>query len=125
MRGEGGKQGNYPYVIDRVGGVNDIRITVYNPGRYAQYAPSHFPSIWSRNGVPSASRVILVILRIPSLAQSWTSRAVTVILDLIGVVIPRHCRTGAQHVGAVEEDSVTEEQLEAIETADRLEVVCA
>ena len=42
-RGGGGKQGNYPYVMDRVGEVNDIRITAYNPGRYAQYVPLHFP----------------------------------------------------------------------------------
>ena len=118
--------------------MNDIRTTVYNPGRYAQYVCLHFPSIPSRNGLPSASRVILVILRTPSLAQSWASRAVTVILDLIGVVILRRCHTGdwsaarqcggqsfSRRQNVVEEDSDTEEQLEVIETADQLEVVCA
>ena len=107
--GEGGggeaKKLSYPYVIDRVGEVNDIRITVYNPRRHAQYVPLHFPSISSLNGVPSASRVILAILRIPSLAQSSASRAVTVIPDLIGVVISRHRRAGAQHIGAVDNHS--------------------
>ena len=54
------------------------------------------PRFGARNSVPSA---ILVILRIPSLAQSWASRAVMAILDLIDVVILRHCRMGAQHKG--------------------------
>ena len=128
--GEGWTQGNYPCVSDRVGALNEIRITVYNPGRYIQYVPLHFPSIWSRNGVPSASRVIFVILRIISLAQLWAFRAVMVTLDLIGVVISRHCSStwgGGQSFSrrnnAVEEDSVIEEQPEVIGTADRLEVV--
>jgi len=60
-----------------------------------------------------------------------------VILDLVGVVMSQHWSIGAQHVGrwtiipatpqkkAVEENSVTEEQPEVIETPRRLEVICA
>ena len=66
--------------------------------------PLHFPSIWAHNSVFSASPVILAILRIPPLAQSWASRAVMAILDLIDVVILRHCRRSAAR-GAVDNHS--------------------
>ena len=100
--------------------------------RNVQHVPLHFPSIWPRNSIPSASRVNLVVLRIPSLAQLWAFRAAIVTLDIFGVVISRHCastwgsgQSFSQRNNGVEEGSATEEQPEVIETAGRLEVVCA
>jgi len=55
-----------------------------------------------------------------------------VILHLIGIVISLHCastwgseQSFSQWNNGVEEGSATEEQPEVIETAGRLEVVCA
>ena len=63
------------YVSDRVGELNDIHISVYNPGRYVQYHAYLFLPL---DLVPQyrTSRLTFVELRIPSLAQPWASRAV-------------------------------------------------
>ena len=96
--GREGRKETTQKLVTVLGELNDIHI-VYNPKYYGQHVPLHFPSIWAHNSVPSASRAILVFLRITSLAQSWASRAVMAILGRISVVILRHCRMGAQHVG--------------------------
>jgi len=131
----GGRKDTVHTLVTVSGELNNIHIAVQKPGRYEQYVPLHFPSIWPRNGVPSAPRVILVILRIPSQAVAGFSRG-------HGHPRPRrcshvaHCRVEAQRVGGggqsfswrhnpVEEDNVAEKQQGVIETVDRLEVVYA
>jgi len=89
-------QGNYPYVSDCVGGTErHSHLCTILEDMYSIFA---FPL----DLVPQQRtlRVILVNLRIPSLAQSWASRAALAILDLIGVVKSRDCLVGApRHVG--------------------------